>query len=402
MTLYRPEDEKQVADVVAAAGAARQTLEIVAGGTKRAFGRPVTADHVLDVSQLAAIVNYEPAELILTAQPGVKLAALKAALQARGQMLAFAPPYFSALLGGVGEVTLGGVLSCNLSGSRRVRAGAARDYLLGFSAVNGRGEIFKAGGKVVKNVTGFDMSKLLVGAFGTLSVLTEVTLKVMPRPETETTILLAGLTAAEAVKAMAAALNTPHEISCAAHLPAPAARKTAVGAAVSVTALRLEGPAPSVAFRAGEIEQLFGKGARLDGAESGAFWAQVGEAQPLLPSGERLVWRLCPPPSLAAAVVEAIEKKLASAEVFYDWGGGLVWVSLDPAEAGPDAGAGILRGAMQPGGGHATLIGAPQEVRARVSVFEPQPPALAALSARVKNGFDPLGLFNPGRMSEGL
>ena len=172
--------------------AERRTLEIFAGGSKRAFGRPVRAEQSLDLSGIAGVVNYEPRELVLTARPSTPLAEIEAALREQGQMLAFEPPRWLDLLGGGGTPTLGGVLACNLSGPRRVRAGAARDFILGFSAVNGRGEVFKAGGKVVKNVTGFDLSKLMAGSFGTLAVLTEVTLKVMPRPETECTILLPG------------------------------------------------------------------------------------------------------------------------------------------------------------------------------------------------------------------
>ncbi len=229
MTLHRPSSAQEVAEIVAAAAAEKRTLEIFAGASKRGFGRPVRADAKLDLSKLAGIVNYEAPELVLTARPATPLAELEHVLREKGQMLAFAPPKWLSLLGSEGTPTLGGALACNLSGPRRVRAGAARDFILGFSAVNGRGEIFKAGGKVVKNVTGFDLSKLMVGSFGTLSILTEVTLKVMPRPESECTLLLQGLTDAKAIDVMARALNTPHEILSAAHLPEGAARRSCVG-----------------------------------------------------------------------------------------------------------------------------------------------------------------------------
>ena len=405
MTSLSPSDEKQLADMVAAAAVGKQTFEIFAGGGKRGFGHPVAADHALDISGIAGIVDYEPAELILTARPGTPLARIEAELRGRGQMLAFEPPDWRGLLGGANAPTLGGVLACNISGPRRVRAGAARDFLLGFSAVNGRGEIFKAGGKVVKNVTGFDLSKLIVGSFGTLSILTEVTLKVMPRPETERTILLHALADEVAIGAMSAALNAPHEISGVAHLPEAAARRSSLSGVAdglgAVTALRIEGPAPSVAFRAEAIEAAFGRGAQLEGDDSAAFWRDVGEVRPLLADGERIVWRLCPTPSLAAKAVEAVRARLVAAEAFYDWGGGQVWLSLDPAEAGSDGGAAVVRDAMKACGGHSTLIVARKEVRSQVEVFEPAAPALSALAARVKSGFDPLGLFNPGRMREG-
>ena len=284
--------------------------------------------------------------------------------------------------------------------------GRARDFFLGFSAVNGRGEIWKGGGKVVKNVTGFDVSKLLAGSFGTLSIFTEITLKVMPRPETACTILLHALADEVAVATMARALNTPFEVSGVAHLPPAAARRSAVSAVAgglgAVTALRIEGPAPSVAFRAEALEGLFGRGERLDNAASAQFWEEVGEARSLLPQGARVIWRLCPTPSQASAIASAIARRLPSAESFFDWGGGLVWLSLDREEAGPDAGAAIVRGAMKSCGGHATLMVAPAATRERIEVFEPAPGPLAALKARVKAGFDPQGVLNPGRMQEGL
>ena len=181
------------------------------------------------------------------------------------------------------------MIACNLAGSRRVRAGSARDYILGFSAVNGFGDVWKAGGKVVKNVTGYDMCKLQAGAYGTLSALTELTLKVMPKPETACTIVLHGLADEIAIPVLAQALNSPFEVSGAAHLPSSAARRSKIGAVAAglgaATALRLEGPRPSVAYRAEALEALVGRGARLDDAETEAFWSEVGAVQPLLKPG---------------------------------------------------------------------------------------------------------------------
>jgi glycolate oxidase FAD binding subunit len=408
MTAFQPSDAVEAAEVVAWAAAEGQSLEIVAGGSKRGLGRPPRADHRLDVSRLAGIVDYDPAELILTARAATPIAEIEAELEAKRQMLAFEPPDWRGLIGGdgeaAGEPTLGGVLACNLAGPRRVRAGAARDYFLGFSAINGWGEIWKAGGKVVKNVTGYDMCKLQAGAYGALSVLTEVTLKVMPKPETACTILLHGMADEIAIPELLRALNTPYEVSAAAHLPAPAARRSTVEGVAeglgAVTALRLEGPAPSVAFRAKAIESLFGRGLGLDAAETERLWAEIGQVRPLLPSGAVWVWRLCPTPTSAPSVVNALRAQFASTEAFYDWGGGLIWLSLEADEAGPDGGASRVRTAMREAGGHSTLVVAPDDVRARVAVFEPLEGALASLMKRVKSGFDPGGVLNPGRMYE--
>jgi glycolate oxidase FAD binding subunit len=401
MSDLRASDAAEAAEAVFWAATEGKKLEIRAGGSKSALGRPGEADAVLDVSRLAGVVDYEPAELVLTARPGTTLKEIEALLALNAQMLSFEPPDWRGLLGTGGEPTLGGAIACNLSGPRRLRAGAARDFFLGFSAVNGRGELYKAGGKVVKNVTGYDLCKLMAGSFGTLSLLTEVTIKVMPRPETACALLLTGLTDEAAVSLMAKALNTPWEVSSAAHLPAAAARRLGFAEA-GVTALRLEGPAPSIAFRVEALERLLGAGERLEAAETARFWRQIGEVAPLPRGEDRIVWRLCPTPSAAPAVVAAIRAGAESADWFYDWAGGLVWLSLDAAQAGADAGARLVRGALKAHGGHAMLVVAPAPIRAAIPPFEPEPPPLAALTRKVKQGFDPCGLFNPGRMREGL
>lgn len=405
MTVFEPTDEAQAREMVAWAAAESQSLEIVGGGSKRALGRAARTDHTLNLSRIAGIIDYEPGELILTAKAATPLADIQAQLAAKRQMLSFEPPDWSALLGAAAQPTLGGVVACNLSGSRRVRAGSARDYFLGFAAINGWGEAWKAGAKVVKNVTGYDMCKVQAGAYGTLSVLTELTLKVMPSPETACTLLVGGLSDADAIVLASHALNTPYEISAVAHLPAAIARRSGIAALAggqgAVTALRLEGPAPSVAFRADAVEARFGRGERLEAEDTARFWAEVGSVHPLLGQGERYVWRLCPTPSAAPAVVQVIRAAFDSAECYYDWGGGLVWLDLDPLEAGPDGGAAKVRAALAATGGHATLIKAPETVRATVPVFDPIAGALSDLSERVKNSFDPRRIFNPGRMQEG-
>jgi glycolate oxidase FAD binding subunit len=363
---------------------------------------------VLDVSRLTGVIDYEPSELILTVHAATPMAEIRALLDGHGQMLSFEPPDWRALLGApqARTGTLGGVIACNLAGPRRVRAGAPRDYLLGFAAVNGRAESWKAGGKVVKNVTGYDLCKLQAGAFGTLSLLTELTLKVMPKPEIACTLVLMGLDDAAAIETLTRALNTPHEVSAAAHLPAAAAARSSVlqsaGIAGAATAIRLEGPPRSVTFRLEALATLFGAlghGARLGALDTEVFWAEIGAVRPLLGPAS-CIWRLCPPPGDAPALVADIQTRLPGAEVFYDWGGGLIWLALDGAPA--DARADVIRDALPRFGGHATLIAAPAEVRAATPVFDPLPAPVKALHARIKSGFDPLSVFNPGRMHQGL
>jgi glycolate oxidase FAD binding subunit len=411
MTVFRPSDAAEVEKIVAWAVAGPQSLEIVGGGSKRAMGRPLRTDHTLDLEALRGVVEYDPAELVLTARAATPMAEIEGLLKAHRQMLAFEPPDWRDLLSNAlpannREPTLGGVVACNMAGPRRVRAGAARDHFLGFAAVNGWGDGWKAGGRVVKNVTGYDMCKLQAGAYGTLSVITEVTVKVVPQPESSCSLLLPGLADAAAIQVLAAALNSSHEVSAAAHLPAPIAARSHVtdvaGGGGAVTAIRLEGPLPSVEYRAGALEGLLGHAMRLRAVESEALWVEIGAAQPLLDRADTVVWRICPTPAASPGVLRRIQASLGSAQAFYDWAGGLIWLSLDTGDAGPDCGAAVVRAAVAEVGGHATLIRASALARQAVPVFEPAQAALGALTRRVKACFDPMGILNPGRMHEGV
>jgi glycolate oxidase FAD binding subunit len=407
----RPETPEQVADVVQTAIVEGRPLELTGAGSKRAFGRPCESDTRLDLSALAGIVLYEPEELVLTAKPGTPLAEIESVLAERRQYLAFEPGDLGALLESGSRSrsnvrgTLGGAVACNLAGPRRIKAGAARDHVLGFYAVSGRGERFKAGGRVVKNVTGFDLSKLIAGSFGTLAAMTELTVRALPAPEETRTVVVLGLDDSAGVRAMTTALSSAFEVSGAVHLPAEIAAGSSVGAIVSAgaaaTLLRLEGTAPSVSFRAAELGRLLqalGPLMTLDMPESIAAWREVRDVAYFVAHPDRQIWRLSVPPAAGAKVVEQILDRLVG-HAFYDWGGGLIWLAL---AVSADAGEPVVRGAVHLARGHATLIRAAAEVRARVSVFQPQPPALAALTQRVKQGFDPGRVLNPGRMYEGV
>ena len=395
MPHLRPADESELVDIVATAVAREEPLELVGGGSKRGIGRPLQLPHVLDLSAFAGISLYEPEELVLTAGAATPLAAIEAALADAGQMLAFEPGDWRALFGnGNTEPTIGGTLACNLAGPRRIRHGAARDHFLGFRGVSGRGEAFKAGGRVVKNVTGYDLPKLLAGSHGTLAALTEVTIKVLPRPEATRTLVLAGLDDDTARRAMTAALNSSHEVGGAAHLPASVAN------GVARTLLRLEGPEPSVVSRAAALAQelaAFGAADLLADAPSLAEWRAVRDVAAFAELPDRVVWRVSVPPSAGAAVAQRIGQTLDTRH-FFDWGGGLLWLAVKGAE---DGGAATIRAALG-AHGHATLIRGSDALRTAVDVFQPLPPALAALSARVKTGFDPYRILNRGRMIRDL
>jgi len=379
--VLKPTTPEEVQALVAEAGAAARHIEVVGGGTKRGVGEMDPVDLVLSTQRLDRIVDYAPEELVLTVQPGVRMVDVEKLVAARGQMLAFEPPRWTRLVGSRGEPTLGGVLAANLSGPRRIRAGAARDHFLGFEAVSGRGEIFKAGGKVVKNVTGYDLMKLMAGSWGTLAILTEVTVKVLPAPRAETTLLLFGLPDVRAAEVMTIAMNGPWEVSAAAHLPTFAARARPLKAEMPTTALRLEGFEASIAARVdGLLSALRGYGRidALDGEHSRQFWAQVREVEAFA-GDPRPLWRLSLPPATGWRGPHGLP-----GDALYDWAGGLAWLLT---EEPPEKVRAVTKGL----GGHALCLrGAP--------AFGARDGALGALHDRVKAAFDPLGVLNPGRL----
>ena len=405
----KPRAAKEVQDAVQWALSRGAALELVGRGSKRAIGRPAQSDLTLDLSGLSGVILYEPEELVLSAQAGTPLDEIEALLAARAQHLAFEPIDYGPLLGGApSNGTIGGVLAANLCGPRRISAGAARDHFLGFEAVSGRGESFKAGGRVVKNVTGYDLCKLMAGSWGTLAALTTVTIKILPRPQTQATVLVPGLDDATAMRAMAAAMATSCDVSGAAHLPAVVAPRIGLGEGRSLTLLRLEGVAPSVAHRKAALMtamksfvRAFGPVELRDEEASRSLWRAIRDVAPFAAMPEmatRPVWRIVTAPSRGAQLAVMITAA-TEAEVLYDWAGGLIWVMLAPSD---DAGAALVRRAVGACGGQAMLIRAPAATRAAVDVFSPQEPGLASLTRRVKHGFDPNGVLNPGRMWAGV
>jgi glycolate oxidase FAD binding subunit len=405
--ILRVRDANDVEATVQWALAENKSLEIVGQGTKRALGRPAQSDATLDVSGLTGVTLYEPEELVLSAKAGTPIAEIETLLAGSTQELAFDPMDYGLLLGlPRGRGTIGGVLAGNLSGPRRIKLGAARDHFLGATAISGRGEIFKTGGRVVKNVTGYDLCKLLAGSWGTLAAMTDVTLKTLPRAETEATLLVLGLDNGSAAKAMAAAMGSSCDVSGAGHLPENVAIRASDNLPVgrAVTALRLEGVEPSVVHRTRALETLmapFGALAVLDAGQSRTLWRAIRDVAPFAadgPAGARLVWRISTAPTKGAELARLIGAK-RDAQMMFDWAGGLVWAALAPSD---DGGAPDVRHAIEICGGHATLVRAPAALRAAVAVFEPQQGGLAALSRRVKQSFDPKGVLGSGRMWAGV
>jgi glycolate oxidase FAD binding subunit len=401
--ILKPRDAKEVEDAVRWALGNDKALEVAGQGSKRAIGRPSQTDMTLDLTGLSGVTLYEPEELVLSAKAGTPRAEIEELLDKNNQQLAFEPMDYGPLLGGeAGQGTIGGAIATNLSGPRRIKAGAARDHFLGVTCVTGRAETIKSGGRVVKNVTGYDMCKVLAGSWGTLAAMTDVTLKVLPKAETEATVIVDGLDDARACAAMAAAMGSSCDVSGAAHLPDHVASYfDSLPEPQASTVLRLEGFGPSVRHRKEALAALmkpFGSVMLLEEKDSRALWQSVRQVKPFAVNAARTrpLWRSSTASARGHEVAAAITP---AAQMFYDWAGGLLWVAMPFADQ-PDAGS--IRRAVASVGGHATLVRASASLRASLDVFEPQAAALRALNKRVKEGFDPKGVLNPGRMWAGV
>lgn len=397
--LIMPTSTDELVDAVKSAVKGGKVIKVSGAGTKAVIGNHVAADIEISTTKLSGVTEYIHSELVMTAQAGTPLSLVEKELAKNNQMLAFEPADYAQLLGSDKEQTIGGVFATNMSGSRRLSAGAARDALLGVKFVNGKGQLIKSGGKVMKNVTGLDLVKLLAGSWGTLGIMSEVTFKVLPRPEIMKTILISGLSDADATSAMAKAMGQSTEVSSAAHLPQSVSGAFLDGSyeGQSITALRLEGLKESVDDREKRLMDALSEYPNLSVIEteqSAILWQEIANVKPFN-GADTIIWKVSVAPSEGHKLVAELGRK-TDIDAYYDWQGGLVWVSM---KSGHNASE--LRQLIKSlGGGHATLIRASEDVRSEVEVFEPQPLPVAALSARIKAQIDPQNILNPGRMSQ--
>ena len=399
----RPEDEAALAAAVADAAASGQSLAIRGGATRSGLGHTVDGTP-LETTGLTGITLYEPGALTVVAKAGTPVAEIKAALEAESQMLAFEPMDHRAIYGTTGTPTIGGVVAGNVSGPRRIQGGACRDSLLGLRFVDGRGTVIKNGGRVMKNVTGYDLAKLLAGAYGTLGVISEVSLKVLPKPEATATLMLHGLFHDDACAAMRSAMSSPFDVSGAAHHPAEIA-------GTPVTMIRVEGFEASVSYRVEQLKtRLADFGAEMSVSTDPALWDGVRDVTDMPQTG--CLWRVSVKPTTAPTLIGDLAQSLAF-RVQYDWAGGLIWlhcsdedlarVELGASPSDPD----LTEAAISMhetlrtfvatgGGGDVTLMRAPAPVKAAVSVFQPEAAPVARISAGLRAEFDPNGILNPG------
>ncbi|WP_040577309.1 FAD-binding protein [Methylopila sp. M107] len=373
--LFSPDDERQLVEILVERSANKLPVRVEGGGTRIA-SIDTRSDASLSTRQLTGVVSYEPGELTLIARAGAPLAEIRALTEAAGQSLAFEPMDSGPALGTTGVSTIGSVVASNMSGPRRIQTGACRDHLLGVKFIDGAGRSLQSGGRVMKNVTGLDLTKLLCGSHGVLGVLTEVAFKTLPLSEQEATIVFAGLDVHGAVGLFSKALGTPFEISGAAYF-------------AGVALLRVEGLAAQVAHRCRRLQELFSAQQPdiLDGAGSRALWRRFRDVEHFGDTSEPL-WRIIVKPTDAPRVTDALEARGGATSL--DWGGGLIWY------AGSVAGK-IIRAIASPG--HATLVRR-GSLASDEFVFTPEKPVIASIASDLRRTFDPAGILNPGLMGD--
>ncbi len=412
MTAFCPTSENEALDIIKGLLAQGRTLAVSAGRSRIDQVPPRQVQERLDLSHLTGVPLYEPTELVISARAGTPVAEIETLLAEKNQMLPFEAPDYRRLLGTTDTApSIGGAVSANLAGPRRISAGTLSDYLIGIRAITGHGELVRSGGRVMKNVTGYDLCRLFAGSHGIFGVLSEVTFKVLPRAEATRTLVVLGQEAEAARATLSAALGTPFEVSGAAWLPSALATRLAVpalsDAGRAVTCIRLETFAQFADARLEKVRQAVAEGEQtlvLGDEDSASLWADVRDVAPfaLADQGAGPVWQVSVPPMAGPAVIAAVAQSHGQTEAFMDWGGGRVWLRLAGAALdAPDAGAAIVRDAVRRAAGRegtATLI------RATISQREVTPgqpemdPVSARLVAGLKRAFDPQGLIEPDRI----
>lgn len=403
--LIRPAEEWELQAMLADASRRVARIEVIGGGSKRSISQSVKTDEVLTTASLSGILLYEPNELVMSAASGTPLAVIESSLEQRGQMLAFEPIDLGRAVGTApGSGTIGALFMTNLSGSRRLALGSARDHLLGLRAVTGNGQIIKSGGRVMKNVTGLDVARGMCGSWGTLAVATEVTFKVLPRPEESATLVVFGQSDEIGVEALSLAIGSPHEVTGALHIqPGVMPRlsnQSLARVGRSMTAIRLETFARFLPARIEKVTTIlkpYGDVHVLADAQSRQLWRDINTLA-VMPAGTSALWRISLPPQIGPQFVRSIAR-IFPCNAIYDWAGGLIWLEVTDTA---DGGATDIRRLVSRLTGHSTLIRAAPEIRASVPTFQPLDASLERITRQLKATFDPAGILNPGRLVPGM
>ena len=403
LDILKPSNEDDLQQIIKHCYKKDLPIQIVGTGTKNEIGKKLQCAKILDMSNISGIIEYKPEELYITVKAGTPIKLVQDELRKNNQHLAFEPTNFSEIFKkDSNEGTVGGTLSCNFSGSRRFKVGSGRDHILGFKGYNGRGEKIKSGGTVVKNVTGYDLSKLVTGSFGTLLVLSEITLKVLPLQTDIKTIIISGLALEHALGTMASSIASSNDPSGVVFYPGSLRNNFVFNDLThqgSITAIRIEGTKASTEQR---IDNLFKnlnleetKTTILDSTQSEIFWEDT-RALKVFSKNQKNILRAVVPPSETVNLINRL--KIFHPSYFIDWGGSLIWLELDYLS---NQKIDQIRKRVLDTGGYLTVIKSPANIKSSSEIFTIDPIKFK-ISQNLKKSFDPKRIFNPGKMYTGI
>lgn len=399
MDTFQPSNEDQLAELIRFGLAENKRFSVAGYSSKAGFGRAPRADAEISCTALAGIREYDPAELVMQAGAGTSLTEITEALDKHNQYLAFEPMQLGQLYdANLSRSSIGGLFAANVSGSRRFVAGAARDHLLGFKAVNGRGEVYRSGGNVIKNVTGYDLSKLLCGSWGTLSVMTELSFKVLPKPTHSSSIVVNNISIRDGMNCLALISASPLQASGLAFIPdnTPVNSDSLKKNESNICVIRFEGTSISVQARMRDAETMLSKKYNLQHIpedESVHLWTQINDVRPL--RDESCIARMSVAPSKTEGLLQYVEE-IEHSKYFVDAGGGWIWLSLKEENACGEIRK--LRDMLADEGASLLIYKASDNIKNQAGVYSPMSPAMKSLQMNLKNSFDPENILNPDRL----
>jgi len=402
-SILKPNNENDLQEIIKYCYKKDLPIEIVGSGTKSEIGKKLQCAKILDMSNISGILEYKPEELYITVKAGTPIKIVNDELKKNNQYLAFEPINFSEIFKkDLNEGTIGGTLSCNFSGSRRFKVGSARDHILGFKGYNGKGEKIKSGGTVVKNVTGYDLSKLVTGSFGTLLALSEITLKVLPLQTDTKTIIISDLALEHSMGIMGSSLSSSHDPSGAVFYPGSLRNNFTFNDLThqgSITAIRIEGTKISTEQKANNFFKDLSleekKTTILDKTQSEIFWEDT-RALKVFSKSQKNILRVVIPPSETVNLITRL--KTFHPSYFIDWGGSLIWLELDYLS---NQKVDQIRRRVLNAGGYLTVIKSPANIKSSYEIFTIDPIKFK-ISQNLKKSFDPKRIFNPGKMYTGI
>ena len=402
--IFKPSTREEIVEIVKNCYKKNIPLEISGLQSKNKIGRNFQSEKTLDLSNYKGIIDYKPEELYIKVKAGTSIKQIEDELKKNNQQLAFEPNDFGYLFKGESNSgSIGGVVACNFAGPRRFKVGSVRDHLLGFQGVNGKGETIKSGGTVVKNVTGYDLCKILSGSFGTLTILTEISIKVLPKPETSKTLIIKNPHIKKALGYLGLSLSSSTDPSGGAFYPDYFGKSFILNDLThdgGLTGIRIEGPTNSVDQRidrlSKELTLLNDEFSILDPVQSEIFWTKTKNLEVFKNSKSNLI-RIVVPISETLQVIQKLKKK-DDTNYFLDWGGSLIWMAFEQINSKIIE---EIKEITKYHKGYYTLIKLEEDLKASADIFTIDP-IKYKISEKIKKSFDPRRIFNPGKMYTGI